>query len=129
MKQTKIGWLMAFLLFSGFLLRGQGWRRFYDNDSTSTTMFDAIPSKTGGYLLNVGTANGQPYGVIKTDFEGRVIRTIRPKTVNHSGKLIELSDTTFVIVYDSATVTKYNMRGDSLGNGLCGNPLLPILGV
>ena len=121
MKQTKILGLTMILLFSALILRGQGWRRFYTDTTQSSYGYDFIQSNSGGYMLNLGyyvyadTAwQGRTSSIIKTDFEGRVVRTLSIKTEMNGGKLIELSDSSIISVDNFAKITKFNNRGDSI---------------
>lgn len=128
MKQTKIGILMVILLLSAWVLRGQGWRRFYsDRIQSSYTYGDGnlVSSKNGGYIFGLASSADTNsvwsvigrFKIVKTNFEGRVVRTLNIQSSLVYGKLIELSDTSLISVDNVdnfAVVTKLNSQGDSI---------------
>ena len=108
MKQTKIGWLMAFLLFSGFLLRGQGFDKTYTSPSGDTTFaFNAVETLDSGFVFAGGSAfsrgnvlSGFHPFITKTDKKGNVVWTYNPidVTISDTIKVIRLLNNSFIVL-------------------------------
>ena len=75
MKQTKIGSLTVILLFSAWILRGQGWVKNYH---TGLNMYASVASRDNGFV-SVGSFSTSrfdtllPLSVIKADSNGNII--------------------------------------------------------
>ena len=77
MKLTKILGLVAFMLFSGVLLRGQGWIKEYQSPTGKLISTSSVASRNNGFVsvCRVFTSNTAPYtlAIIKADSNGTLV--------------------------------------------------------
>jgi uncharacterized repeat protein (TIGR01451 family) len=128
MKQSKILWLIIFLLFNDSILWGQGWIKEYQGSSGQLFAKNSVASRNNGFLSVGFSINGSstapvPLSIIKADSSGMLVWRKEFDTIRVNGdfsietfQIIKGNDNGYIVVITNRFSNTRILKIDEFGS-------------